>query len=166
MKLVGWIYDEDICPWTKVFDIDVQPNIRFGNVPFEEITSNLVKCDLNGMVEWSGNHDLYFLDYLFEIFGCNLKACYNDKSTVLYDGNPIFSKAFHENEIVDSSQSHKAAQCTIIDGKYMYFNMTSYDFWDNIFKFISDTLHRSNLGGNLVKIGYYLEIDKQFKEII
>lgn len=167
MKFVGWIYDNDICPWTKVFDVDVEANARFGNTPFESLASHLVQCDLNGISSAAGTYDLYFIDSMFEVFGCNLKSSYYEKSKVLFDGKPLFKEMGGNELTIQPLRYHdKSVQCTIIDGQYIYFNMSSYGFWKSIESFICKTFGRNNLGGDLLKLGQYPEIDKMFNEIL
>lgn len=164
-SLVGWIFDEDNgVHWTKVFDINVSFNSRFGNVPSDSFVDGLVKCDLYGYVKeaFRSNRDMpcfdNYLDVLFIMFGCNLKSSFNERHKILFNEEPMFVKDLSKDI---------AAQITVIDSAYWYFNMTTYSFWETspcALKMISSKFKCTNLGGWLVKIGQFPEVDAMLKE--
>ena len=65
----------------------------------------------------------------------------------------------------------KSAQVTLIETssssqQYLHFNMTSYDFWEDDYKYIADKYNSANLGGWMFKVGVDSTIDKKFKDIL
>lgn len=163
MHFAAWIYDNYVCPWTKVFDLTVEQNPKISNCPYDSLVETLIDCDLNGFVK-NGFHDIsvsYYLDSMFEFYGVNLKECYSHRSLVKIDEKPVFEMAYHPSlmpEPVKDPSPDKSAQITFIDEKYVYFNMSSYSFWDPLDKFIANTFNSSNIGGWLVDISKFPEI--------
>ena len=68
MKFTGWIYDNNVCPWIKVFDVDLKQNQRFSNVPYDEIIKHMLECDLNGFYKKAFRNCSIdnFFDFLFK----------------------------------------------------------------------------------------------------
>lgn len=181
MNFSGWILLDDIIPWVKVFNIDVEDNPRFKNTPLNLVLEEILRCDLNGGFVKNAfikpNISSYF-DQFFKFFGCNIKNSFYDieNDKIILDGKLItrFSKKTDENPTsidaelpIDlSDRSDKVAQVLVIDKRYLYFSMTSYGFWNEIDEFLCENLKTNNLGGCLFKVGVYPEIDKLFKEIL
>lgn len=170
MNLAGWIFIQDKMSWTKVFNIDISYDKDFSFVPIEDVQNELVQCDLNGVVKNIRKkshvffHDM--LDIIFKVYGVNFKNNYCDVRTVMYDKKCL--------DYIDDSISYEritysniaVANVTLIDKQYAYFNCTSYEFWKPIKNFIYAEFDSINLGGKLVKLGIYKEIDNFLKDIL
>lgn len=165
MDFTGWIYDSIACPvWTKVFDISIEQNPTFTNCPWDSLNRVLVSCDLAGYVKEGAfrsddNDSSMFLDYLFKFCGANLKDCYNDRSQVMIDGQPAFARVFTDKPVSRELNS-VGAQITVIDSRFVYFNMTGYAFWDPLINYIGREFNTINLGGCLVEVNHYPVIKK------
>ena len=169
MKLVGWTFIEECLPWTKVFDADVSYDSNFSFVPIKEMEKAFVNCDLQQCIKLMNSDFTIMLDSMFAIFGLNIKDALCDRAHITYNGKSVkcIDDNFNNKElgIVEFRQSANAS-ITVIDGRYIYFNCTSYKFWEPIVDFIGRELETSNLGGRLLKIGAYEEIDKFLKEVL
>lgn len=165
MDFIGWIYDSIACPvWTKVFDISIEQNPIFTNCPWDALNKALVSCDLAGYVKdetfrTDDNDSGMFLDHLFWFCGVNLKNCYNTRSQVMIDGQPTFAQVFTDKP-VSCEQHSVGAQITVINSRFVYFNMTGYAFWDPLINYIGKEFHTINLGGWLIEVNHYPMIKK------
>lgn len=175
MTFTGWIYNSRVCPWIKTFDISISQNSRFSQCPFDAIVEDLVKCDLDGFVKdafcFHEDDKAYrFLDSMFSVCGANLKSCYNDKAQVKLDGRNIFSEIYRDDLGIEPNLTYKdegaSAQVTVVDSKYLFFNMSSYSFWQPIVDEIRAKFNTINLGGDLLKIGFNKAVDNHLKAII
>ena len=171
MKLAGWTYIEGCIPWTKAFDVEVSYNKNFSLVPAEDVEKMLIHCDLYGFVRDARGIPYEFtnmLDRLFQVYGIDIKENFIDRSNVVYNGkfvrciDDVYNTPLTQKEVnaVD-------VNLTIIDGRYVYFNCTTCAFYDPINEFVRKNLGAGcgNLGGWLVKIGEYKEIDSLLKDI-
>ena len=113
-----------------------------------------------------------FIDMFFKIYAVDVKEDLSKRKHALFDNKPIMSirdeceeKAQHPIEFRDPEV---VSQFVIIDNSYVYFSCTSHDFYEPINDFIVDVLHVGcrNLGGWLVKLGAYEEIDSLLKGAI
>lgn len=170
MKLVGWTYIEQCMPWTKVFESDVAYNTDFSFVPINEMEKAFIHCDLYGFIRDAPGIPREFtnmLDMLFTIYGVNIKDAFSERGSVVFNGYPV--KCMDDNlnfkEIVRRPSSADA-NLTIIDKRYVYFNCTSYGFYEPCQDAIAKKLGSINLGGWLVKIGEYEDVDNLLKEIL
>ena len=92
----------------------------------------------------------------------------NTFKSTSYPFQPIehISGEINDTPIDKCDMNDSSAMFTLINDKYMYFNMTSYDFWKSKYDFISKTFNSANLGGWLIDITQYPEIHSLFpKEI-
>ena len=128
------------------------------------LAEKLLKCDLNGGM--TKDHSLssidYWLDIPFDMKHSNLKAARTDRDCCSLVKPIIELKPSHPD---------KTAQVTLIETssssqRYLHFNMTSYDFWEDDYKYIADKYNSANLGGRMFKVGVDSTIDKKFKDIL
>ena len=170
MKLVGWTYIEQCMPWTKVFEVDVAYNKGFSFVPIEEMEKAFIHCDLHGFVrDTTGipREFTYMLDMLFTVYGVNIKDAFSERGSVVFNGH--FVRCLYDKSNLKEIAKHKSgsdANVTVIDNRYVYFNCTSYDFYEPHQDTIAKKLGSINLGGWLVKIGEYEDVDRLLKEIL
>lgn len=167
MNLIGWTYTEDKLPWTKVFDCDIAYDKNFSNVPAENLCKMLMQCDIDGYVKSSVlEADAFFnnmLDTMFRVYGINFKYCNYDNKDIMYNGKII--NYYVDKDVIDSV-NESYANVTLINMQYVYFNCTSYGFYKPILPYIFSTFASTNLGGDLVKLGLYPELDKFLKNIL
>ena len=128
------------------------------------LAERLLKCDLDGGVtkEYPQEDIDYWLDVPFDMKHSNLKAAASDQDRCSLVKPTVALKP---------PRPDKTAQVTLIETssscyRYLYFNMTSYDFWEDDYKYIADKYNSANLGGWMFKIGVDGIIDKNFKDII
>ena len=174
MKLVGWTYIEQCMPWTKVFEVDVSYNKGFSFVPIEEMEKAFIHCDLRGFVRDATGiprEFTYMLDMMFNVYGVDIKNAFSERGSVVFNGH--FVRCLDDmsdlKEIAKHKPKHKSgsdANVTVIDNRYVYFNCTSYDFYKSCQDAIAKKLGSINLGGWLVKIGEYEDVDQLLKEIL
>ena len=170
MNLVGWTYIERCMPWTKVFDADVAYNTGFSFVPIEEMEKAFIHCDLYGFVRYEAEIPSEFtdmLDMLFTMYGVNIKDAFSKRGNVVFNGYPVkcTDDKLNLKEIVERP-SAADANLTIIDKRYVYFNCTSDDFYKPCKDAIAKKLGSINLGGWIVKLGAYEEIDSLLKGLV
>ena len=169
MKLVGWTFIEECLPWTKVFDVDVSYDSRFSFVPIEDMEKAFVNCDLQQCVKLMTLDFTNMLDSMFSTFGLNIKDALSERDRVTYNGKSVkcIDDKFNNKELgIAEFRQSADASITVIDGRYIYFNCTSYMFWKPIVDFLGREFETINLGGRLIKIGAYEEIDKFLKEVL
>ena len=170
MKLVGWTYIEQCIPWTKVFEVDVTYNRDFSLVPIEEMEKAFIHCDLRGFVRDEPGIPREFtnmLDMLFTVYGVNIRAAFSERGSVVFNGHYV--RCLDDISNLEEIAKHKPgsdANLTVIDNRYVYFNCTSYDFYKSCQDAIEKKLGSINLGGWLVKIGEYEDVDQLLKEIL
>lgn len=176
--LTGYVLLPKKPKWRLVFKRlmprDFWPQWCAANWPFLEdgidsfddaLAEKLLKCDLNGGVDKldHGHNDIdRWLDVPFSIKHSNLKAAASDRD---YCGLV--------KPLVELNLPHpdKTAQVTLIETssgcyRYLHFNMTSYDFWEDDYGYIADKYNSANLGGWMFKVGVDSTIDKKFKDIL
>ena len=150
---------------------------------FNEIVLKLIKSDLNG--GWYREKNVsasFFMDVPFSLKGVNLKAACADSDRFpsymlsrarMYD-EALSPEARPEEPInyIPTTYKNVTAQATLIcrDLKskpgWLYINMSSYDFWDDVVEVIREKYNTINLGGWLFKIGEHDTIDQKFQSII
>ena len=177
-RIVGWLKVDNCVPLTKAFDVSIDFSERFSNSHWQDVEKTFIRCDLDGYVKnpfYYGSFSYSFscfLDMLFKIYAVDVKEDLSKRKHALFDNKPIMSIRdeyeekdqrpieLYGHEVVD--------QFVIIDNSYVYFSCTSYDFYEPINDFVVDVLHVGcgNLGGWLVKLGAYEEIDSLLKGAI
>ena len=169
MKFVGWTYIEKSLPWTKCFEIDIKSNNGFSGIPFEILEKRLIECDLNGYVKDAFNpdygHEIDFLfDDLFTIFAVDVKEGYSRRENAKFQNMPVRCANDPEyGQAIKERKPEKLAQCIVIDDAYIYFSCTTWDFWQN---YVNNEFNNINLGGAIVKIGAYPNMDNYLKDIL
>ena len=137
-----------------------------GSCSFDDaLAEKLLKCDLNGGIDKldHGHNDIdRWLDVPFSIKHSNLKAATSDRDRCslvkpLVELNPPRPDKTAQVTLIETSSSSQ---------RYLHFNMTSYDFWEDDYKYIANKYNSANLGGWMFKIGVDGIIDKNFKDII
>lgn len=176
MKLSGWIFNENICSLINVFNVDIEQNKRFSNVPLDSLIEDFVLCDTCGFVVKHYDKYAWFLDNLFELCCVNLKRAFCDREHIKLDGKNIFKTHFgdfsninnvsyvenvdcseepNDDEIIEQENN---AMFTIIENKYVFFNLTTYSFWKPISKHLASTFNTINLCGYLVDMHQHTKI--------
>ena len=142
-------------------------------------------CDLNGGA-LKDKHDSasYFLDKPYDLKSVNLKAAQSDVSrfpakllspSSLYPfdieardeaRDPRFNFDSKGRRIDVSAQVTLISRGKTFKPEWLYINMSSYDFWDDVVEVIREKYHSCNLGGWLFKIGEHDTIDQKFQSII
>lgn len=160
MKLNGYIYCHEKIPWQQVF---------FSNIKLKEINDALyescIMCDMNlGYVKslkpyrkkyGTKTYDHLSLDYWIES-----KFIKNNKSLRIKTNSNVFSILTRKNGfIVD-----RAAQLVVIEDKYAYFMMTTYEFWKDIKLQLVDAFSTINPGGCLIDLNTHLFVKKHLQD--
>ena len=148
---------------------------------FASLVEKLVICDLRGGASKAEHDDAsYFFDRPYDLKSVNLKAAQSDVSrfpTKLLSPSSLYPNAPHDRDPRFKFDSKGrsidvSAQATLISrGKtfkpeWLYINMSSYDFWDDVVEVIREKYNSCNLGGWLFKIGEHDTIDQKFQSII
>ena len=129
----------------------------------DALAEKLLKCDLDGGIITYSNQDIdFWLDVPFDIKHSNLKAAASDGDRCSLVKPIVAPKP---------PKPDKSAQVTLIETsssnqRYLYFNMTSYAFWEDDYNYIADKYNSANLGGWMFKVGVDSTIDNNFKNII
>ena len=177
-RIVGWLKVDNCVPLTKAFDVSIDFSERFSNSYWQDVEKTFIKCDLDGYVKNPFHYGSFsysfscFIDMLFKIYAVDVKEDLSKRKHALFDNKPIMSiRDEHEIEaqhLIESHDHEVVGQFVIIDNSYVYFSCTSYDFYEPINDFVVDALHAGcgNLGGWLVKLGAYEEIDSLLKGAI
>ena len=147
---------------------------------FTSLVEKLVICDLNGGY-LKDKHDSasYFLDRPYDLKSVNLKVAQQNDSrfpTKLLHPSSLYPFVIEDRDpkyfVRKERSTDVSAQVTLISrGKtfkpeWLYINMSSYDFWDDVVDVIGKKYNSCNLGGWLFKIGEHDTIDKKFQSII
>ncbi len=171
MTFTGYIFREGIIPWTKVFGIDFEPNARFTSHIFDDALKTFVECDLYGIVKHAfrtKNFDIGLDEYfnsMFNVCGANIRAALTGShNPIVFDGKCISSEDLSQPKF--NTTRTKNAQLVVIDHEYVYFCMTSYEFWESVEIELGKEFNSNNLGGCLVKIGHSKAVDSCLKEIL
>lgn len=177
-RIVGWLKVDNSVPLTKAFDVSIDFSERFSNIYWQDIVKTFIKCDLDGYVknpfhgEFFGDPFSYLFDALFKIYAVDMKEDLLKRKHVLFDNKPIMSIRDEYEEkaqrFIECNGHEVVSQFVIIDNRYVYFSCTSYDFYKPINGFVVNVLQVGcgNLGGWLVKLGAYEEIDSLLKGAI
>ena len=129
----------------------------------DALAEKLLKCDLDGGIITHSNQDIdFWLDVPFNIKHSNLKAAPSDEDRCslvrsLVELNPLHPDKTAQVTLIETSSSSQ---------RYLHFNMTSYDFWEDDYNYIADKYNSANLGGWMFKVGVDSTIDKKFKDIL
>ena len=131
----------------------------------DALAEKLLKCDLNGGIDRldCGHNNIdRWLDVPFSIKHSNLKAAASDRDRCSLV-KPLVEWVHPKPD--------KTAQVTLIESsstsqRYLHFNMTSYDFWEDDYHYIADKYNSPNLGGWMFKVGVDSTIDKTFKDLL
>ena len=147
---------------------------------FASLVEKLVICDLSGGASRE-NHDYasFFFDRPYDLKNVNLKAAQSDVERFpnkLLSPSSLYPNALERSPRFKFDDKGKikdiTAQATLISrGKvfkpeWLYINMSSYDFWDDVVEDIREKYNSCNLGGWLFKIGEHDIIDQKFQSII
>ena len=188
-----WLRVFESWSFASIVDFEDKENKKHGMVEeegcwervFASLVEKLVICDLNGGASRE-EHDsaFYFLDRPYDLKSVNLKAAQSDVSrfpTKLLSPSSLYPFAIATRDEArvprfkfDSKgrRIDVSAQVTLISrGKtfkpeWLYINMSSYDFWDDVVEVIREKYKSCNLGGWLFKIGEHDTIDHKFQSII
>ena len=176
--IVGWLKVDNCVPLTKAFDVSIDFSERFSNSHWQDVEKTFIKCDLDGYVKNPFHYGSFsysfscFIDMFFKIYAVDVKEDLSKRKHALFDNKSIMSiRDEHEIEAqhpIEFRDPEVVGQFVIIDNSYVYFSCTSYDFYEPINDFVVDVLHVGcgNLGGWLVKLGAYEEIDSLLKGAI
>ena len=160
MKLNGYIYCHGKIPWQLVFS---------SNITVEELNDALyescIECDMNfGYVRllkpyrktYNGKtYDHLSLDYWIES-----KFIKNNKSLRIKTNSNVCNILTRKNSfIVD-----RAIQLAVIEDKYAYFMMTTFEFWKDIKSQLDDAFSTTNLGGYLIDLNTHLFVKKYLQD--
>ena len=177
-RIVGWLKIDNCVPLTKAFDVSIDFSERFSNSHWQDVEKTFIRCDLDGYVKNPFHYGSFsysfscFIDMFFKIYAVDVKEDLSKRKHALFDNKPIMSiRDEHEIEAqhpIEFRDPEVVGQFVIIDNSYVYFSCTSYDFYEPINDFVVDVLHVGcgNLGGWLVKLGAYEEIDSLLKGAI
>ena len=177
-RIVGWLKVDNCVPLTKAFDVSIDFSERFSNSHWQDVEKTFIKCDLDGYVKNPFHYGSFsysfscFIDMFFKIYAVDVKEDLSKRKHALFDNKSIMSiRDEHEIEAqhpIEFRDPEVVGQFVIIDNSYVYFSCTSYDFYEPINDFVVDVLHVGcgNLGGWLVKLGAYEEIDSLLKGAI
>lgn len=125
----------------------------------QELSKELVMCDLAGGARYMRNHDVFaLLELPLDILDINMKNQY-------YTGSI--------EPIPKNDQSNFQAQVIVLEVTtnmiYIVASCTSYGFWamdSSVDKFIASRFNTNNLGGWMLRIGQFDIIDRKFKTIV
>ena len=183
-----WLRVFERWSFASIVAFEDKENEKYGKVEeegywesaFTSLVEKLMICDLNGGAS-KENHDYasFFFDRPYDLKNVNLKAAQSDverfpnkllSPSSLYlnapDKNPRF-KFDDKGKIKDgTAQVTLISRGKIFKPEWLYINMSSYDFWDDIVEIIRKKYNSCNLGGWLFKIGDHDIIDNKFKSII
>ena len=177
-RIVGWLKVDNCVPLAKAFDVSIDFSERFSNSHWQDVEKTFITCDLDGYVKNPFNYESLsysfscLFDMFFKIYAVNIKEYFSKRKHARFDNKPIMSI---RDEYEEKAQrpielyGHEVVgQFVIIDNSYVYFSCTSHDFYKPINDFVVDVLHAGcgNLGGWLVKLGAYEEIDSLLKGAI
>lgn len=177
-RIVGWLKVDSCVPLTKAFDVSIDFSERFSNIHWQDVEKTFIRCDLDRYVKnpfYYGSFSDFFsrlIDMLFKIYAVNMKEDLPKRKHALFDNKSIMSiRDEHEEKAQYPSEFHGhevVGQFVIINNSYVYFSCTSHDFYEPINDFVVNVLQEGcgNLGGWLVKLGAYKEIDSLLKGAI
>lgn len=184
-----WLRVFESWSFASIVAFENKENEKYGKVEeeghwesaFTSLVEKLMICDLNGGASKDKNDSAsHFLDRPYDLKSVNLKAAQSDVSrfpTKLLHPSLLYPIAPHARDPRFNFDSKGrgidvSAQVTLISrGKtfkpeWLYINMSSYDFWDDVVEVIREKYHSCNLGGWLFKIGEHDIIDQKFQSII
>ena len=174
-RIVGWLKVDNCVPLTKAFDVSIDFSERFSNIHWQDVEKTFIKCDLDGYVKNPFNYESLsysfscLFDMFFKIYAVNIKEYFSKRKHARFDNKPIMSirDEYEEKDQrpIEFYGHEVVGQFVIIDNSYVYFSCTSHDFYEPIHDFVVDVLQAGcgNLGGWLVKLGAYEEIDSLLK---
>lgn len=177
-RIVGWLKVDNCVPLTKAFDVSIDFSERFSNSHWQDVEKTFIRCDLDGYVKNPFNYESLsysfscLFDMFFKIYTVNIKEYFSKRKHALFDNKPIMSirDEYEEKDQrpIEFYGHEVVGQFVIIDNSYVYFSCTSHDFYKPINDFVVDVLQAGcgNLGGWLVKLGAYEEIDSLLKGAI
>lgn len=188
-----WLRVFERWSFASIVAFEDKENKKYGKVEeesywesaFTSLVEKLVICDLNGGT-LKDRHDSasYFLDRPYDLKSMNLKASSPDFSrfptkllhpsslyhlTIAASDEPRDPRFKFDNK---GRRIDVSAQVTLISRgntfkpEWLYINMSSYDFWDDVVEVIREKYNSCNLGGWLFKIGEHDTIDQKFQSII
>ena len=188
-----WLRVFERWSFASIVAFEDKENEKYGKVEkesywenaFTQLVEKLVICDLNGgALKDKHNSASYFLDRPYDLKGANLKAAQFDVPRFptkmlhpfsLYNltiaasdkpRDPIFKFDNKGRRIDVSAQVTLISRGKTFEPEWLYINMSSYDFWDDIVEVIGEKYNSCNLGGWFFKIGEHDIIDKKFQSII
>jgi len=184
-----WLRVFEDWSFAAIVAFEEKENKKYGKVEeegywkraFEALAEKLVICDLNGGSSREG-HDYasYFFDRPYDLKNMNLKAAQSDierfpskllSPSSLYPNAPTATDSRFSFDNKEKNRDITAQVTLISRGKifkaeWLYINMSSYDFWNDVVEIITEKYNSCNLGGWLFKIGEDDIIDSKFKSII
>lgn len=187
-----WLRVFERWSFASIVAFEDKENEKYGKVEeegywesaFTSLVEKLMICDLNGGAS-KDKHDSasYFLDRPYDLKSVNLKAAQSDVSrfpTKLLHPSSLYPLTIASDEPRDPRFRFDSrgrgidvsAQVTLISrgktfkSEWLYINMSSYDFWDDVVEVIGEKYNTINLGGWLFKIGEHDTIDQKFQSII
>ena len=183
-----WLSVFERWSFASIVAFEDKENEKYGKVEeegywervFTSLVEKLVICDLNGGY-LKDKHDSasYFLDRPYDLKSVNLKVAQQNGSrfpTKLLRPSSLYPFVIEDKDpkyfVRKERSTDVSAQVTLISrGKtfkleWLYINMSSYDFWDDVVDVIGEKYNSCNLGGWLFKIGEHDTIDKKFQSII
>ena len=183
-----WLRVFENWSFASIAAFEEKENEKYGEVEeegywdraFASLVEKLVICDLSGGASRE-NHDYasFFFDRPYDLKNVNLKAAQSDverfpnkllSPSSLYPNAPDRSPRFKfddKGKIKDvTAQVTLISRGRVFKPEWLYINMSSYDFWDDIVEIIREKYNSCNLGGWLFKIGDHDIIDNKFKSII
>ena len=184
-----WLRVFERWSFASIVAFEDKENEKYGKVEeegywenvFTSLVEKLVICDLNGGA-LKDKHDSAscFLDRPYDLKMVNLKAAQSDGSrfptkllhlSSLYPITPHardsrFNFDSNEKNIDVSAQVSLISRGKTFKPEWLYINMSSYDFWDDVVEVIREKYYSCNLGGWLFKIGEHDIINQKFKSII
>lgn len=156
--LEGWHFSEDN-GWSKVSEVKgtrrleslCRALLKSKSSASEMVFKMMVECDLHGGVLLDdAEEETDYCDALGWILN---EACFDCSCEVK-------SKKAWTTAGRDCSAQVVALKSA--DGSiYIYFSMTSYDFWKDICSWLEDKFDYMNIGGSFYKLGAYEKIDKK-----
>ena len=177
-RIVGWLKVDNCVPLTKAFDVRIDFSERFSNIHWQDVEKTFIKCDLDGYVKNPFNYESLsysfscLFDMFFKIYAVNIKEYFSKRKHSMFDNKIIMTiKDEYEEQAqqpIGFNDHEFFGQFVIIDNSYVYFSCTSHDFYEPINDFVVGVLQEryGNLGGWLVKLGAYEEIDSLLKGAI
>ena len=155
-KIDGWIYQHQA--WTNAFKDETFKSICTDDDRLSKLESNLseqlIFVDLECFTKHSLHRDVeYALDELFTKHRKNIKEDHSNSPIINSEGpswttDPVYAEAMIS--LINIGPT---------GGTYVYFNMTSYAFWNDIYDWLLENDFNCNLGGWWIKIGEFDKID-------